>query len=195
MKNRFLGCLILFVIGAGLVVGAYFAGNAFGRKYSAEITADKKGSMEEVAPAREKTAGVPSAGDKIVFYVPDEKKGEAAVKTVDAGKPENLTSDKLTQSMVMLTEDLVKKGILPEGTRLIDKVRVRNGVATLNFSEDIKKFSGGTLEEAQLANSLACTAAANGSGVEKVKVLVGGAPIETLGGHLDMSEPFGPDLQ
>ncbi len=196
MKNRFLGCLILFVIGAGLVVGAYFAGNAFGRKYSAEISADKPRVMESVQPSvPDKAAGVPLSRGKITLYIPDEKQGEAAVRSVSAGLPDDPAGDKLTQSMVLLVKRLVRDGNLPPDTRLVGKVRVRNSVASVDFSEEIRGFSGSTLEEAQLANSLASTAVANGEGVQKIRILVCGSKVETLGGHLDLSEPFGPDLQ
>ncbi|MBP5274740.1 MAG: GerMN domain-containing protein [Abditibacteriota bacterium] len=196
MKNRFLGCLILFVIGAGLVVGAYFAGNAFGRKYSAEITPLRsEGLKPSIPPVTEKEGSVPGSGKNIDLYVPDEKQGENAVKKAESVPAGDLLTDKLTRSMELLTEKLVKDGVLPEGTRLVGRVRVKGGVAFVDFSEDIKKFSGSTLEEAQLANSLACTAAANDSSVKTVQLLVQGSKIETLGGHLDFSEPFGPDMQ
>lgn len=199
VKQRILGCLILFVVGAGLVVGAYFAGNAFGRKYSAEIVkqdapaADTPSDTENLSTVPEKT--LPRAGRNIVLYLPDEKEGEAAVKAANRDIPENMTTDKLTQSMIFLVEKLVKDGVLPQGTRLVNKVKVKGGVAYLDFSDDIKKFSGSTLEEAQLLNSLASTAYANNDEVKKISVLVGGSKIETLGGHMDLSEPFAPDVQ
>ncbi|MHB1420812.1 MAG: GerMN domain-containing protein [Bacillota bacterium] len=93
-------------------------------------------------------------------------------------------------------EELIKgptdpalNGFIPKATRVID-VTVKDFIAYPNFSQDITRMSVGSSGEA-----LAIAAIANTlikfPGVEKVRILVDGQPVETLAGHVDLTEPVG----
>jgi hypothetical protein len=79
--------------------------------------------------------------------------------------------------------------VFPKGTRLLNVER-RDELLVLNFSAAlVQNFEGGSDTEAALVNALTRTAAGF-PGVQKVQILVEGKPIETLGGHLDISQPL-----
>jgi germination protein M len=79
--------------------------------------------------------------------------------------------------------------IFPEGTRLLDAER-QDDTLVLNFSAElVKNFEGGSDTEAALINALTRTASGF-PGVQKVQILIEGKRVETLGGHLDISQPL-----
>lgn len=76
----------------------------------------------------------------------------------------------------------------PQGTRLL-RVTVEEGIAQVDFSRDlVDKFPGGSTTEALIMESL-CRTLAQFTDVEKVRVLVEGKKISTIGEHIDLSKP------
>ena len=64
-----------------------------------------------------------------------------------------------------------------------------NGIAVVNFNEELKKIKGGSLFEQLFIGSIVNTLTENQE-IKAVKILVEGKPIETLTGHLDLTEPL-----
>jgi spore germination protein GerM len=85
-------------------------------------------------------------------------------------------------------EKLIQEsGVFPQGTRLVG-VSVHNGTLQLNFSKELTdNFSGGSDDEAALVNAISSTAGSFPN-VERVQILVEGKPVESLGGHIDLSQ-------
>ena len=81
---------------------------------------------------------------------------------------------------------------VPPGTTVRDVV-VEGGVVVLDLGGAIVGSSGGSAEEVTLAQQLAHTVLAAAPGTTGVRVLVDGAPIESLWGHLDWSVPLVAD--
>lgn len=80
------------------------------------------------------------------------------------------------------------QSLVPIGTKLLS-FDVRDGIAYANFSKEIKdNFPGGSMNEALLVNSIIHTLT-EFSDVDRVQILVDGKRIETIGGHLDISQP------
>lgn len=86
-------------------------------------------------------------------------------------------------------------GLIPNGTRILAPITIRQGVATVNLSKEfVENFSGGSDQEALTLNSIVHTLVRNSGGkVEKVRLLVEGETVETLGGHFDLTEPIEAD--
>lgn len=84
-------------------------------------------------------------------------------------------------------EKLIQESrIFPQGVRLLG-VRAQNGTLQLNFSKELTdNFSGGSDDEAALVNAISSTAGSFPN-VERVQILVEGKPVESLGGHIDLS--------
>ena len=81
---------------------------------------------------------------------------------------------------------------LPEGTRVLG-LQVSHGAATANFSSEfVSRFAGGTDNEAVVVYSVVNTLTSL-PGIDRVRILVEGKPIESVGGHLDVSGPLRAD--
>lgn len=85
-------------------------------------------------------------------------------------------------------EQLIREsGAFPQGTRLLD-ARLQNGTLQLNFSEElVSNFEGGASWETALVNAITSTAASFPE-VQRVQILVQGKPVESIGGHVDISQ-------
>ena len=69
-------------------------------------------------------------------------------------------------------------------------VTVRDRIAYADFSRElVTKFGGGSMTEALAIASIADTLT-DFAGVRRVQILIEGRPVETLGGHMDISQPL-----
>ena len=83
-------------------------------------------------------------------------------------------------------------GLTPPGTELLSPVEVTGNVATVNLSREfLENFPGGSTQEALTLNSLVRAVVDNSDGrVKKIRILVEGETVESLGGHFSLLEPF-----
>ena len=78
-------------------------------------------------------------------------------------------------------------GVFPQGVRLL-RATVQNGTLQLDFSRELtQNFAGGSDDEAALINAITSTAGSFPN-IQRVQILVEGNPIESLGGHIDLSQ-------
>lgn len=120
----------------------------------------------------------------VSVYVPgedEESLTEKKVRIVD-------NKLKLNNKFEALIKILVAENYLPKNTHLIGKINVEEGVATVNFSEEIKGFSGSAMEESLLIQSFEKTLINKEDRIESVKIKVKGEDVESIGGHIDLSE-------
>ena len=80
-------------------------------------------------------------------------------------------------------EDAVRP--LPENTKVLG-ITVNDGVATVDFSEEIKDFTTGAPLEATSLQAIANTLTEFNT-IDEVKILVEGEEVETLWGHVNLS--------
>ncbi len=85
--------------------------------------------------------------------------------------------------------------LIPQGTRLLEPVKVEKGVATVNLSKEfVDNFAGGSDLEGLTLNSIVATVIdSSGRKASRVKIEVEGKTVESLGGHLDLTQPLTPD--
>ena len=84
---------------------------------------------------------------------------------------------------------------IPEGSRLIDILVTKDGVAYVDLSgEIVSNHQGGTTGEMATVYSIVNTLTINLPQIHSVQILVDDRGVETLKGHLDLSKPLGPDL-
>lgn len=82
---------------------------------------------------------------------------------------------------------------VPQGVK-IRSVRIKDGLAIIDFSEEIAfKHTGGSSGELQTVYSIVNTVALNFPQIKLVELLIQGKKAATLAGHIDISEPFVPD--
>jgi spore germination protein GerM len=83
---------------------------------------------------------------------------------------------------------------LPAETRVRQVFITKEGVAYVDFGREITdKFSYGSSSELSAVYAVVDTLTFNFKMVKKVAILVEGAEKETLGGHVDLTQPFLPD--
>ncbi|MBQ8682703.1 MAG: GerMN domain-containing protein [Selenomonadales bacterium] len=103
------------------------------------------------------------------------------------------TDETIAQAMgLLLTEPSSSENwsTIPEGTK-VRSIHFANGIARIDFSPEIvRNFRGGSAGELLLVGSIVNTLTEI-RGVEKVRIMVNGRPIESIGGHVDLSEPIG----
>ena len=125
----------------------------------------------------------------IKVYYPDEQgmKLIANKRTVTLDQQE-----KYTAAMESLLEGTTEKGqtnIIPKQAKL-RSVKVENGTATVDFTGDLSKnFVGGSTGETMLVGSIVDTLTEFPEG-KKVQILIDGKKVESLGGHMDLSQPL-----
>lgn len=100
---------------------------------------------------------------------------------------------------ILLLNELQKGSIIQNKTYMfsndikIKDVKVKDKIAIINFDESIYGKINGTAGETLTLASIVNTLTLNKPlGVDKVRFEVNGIPMETLGGHVDISLPLGP---
>ena len=99
-----------------------------------------------------------------------------------------LGARELLEELLKGPQDQSLSRIIPEGTRLLD-VRVENGIAYADFSAEITKGNFGAATEGVLLSSIVWTLTQLEE-VEAVQILVEGQVLESLAGHVSISEPL-----
>ncbi len=85
---------------------------------------------------------------------------------------------------------------LPPQTRVRQVYVTDEGIAYVDFSRDlVDKFSYGSSAELAAVYAVVDSLAWNFKSIKKVVILVEGGEKETLGGHVDLSQPLLPDLK
>jgi len=105
--------------------------------------------------------------------------------------------DRIKQIVADLLSGPTEDGALPavpSGTRLRQAYVVEDGVAYLDFSSELTALGGGSMAELLTVYAIVDSVVANVPEVRKVGLLVDGAPIETLNGHMDLRRPLPGDL-
>ncbi|MHB9038195.1 MAG: GerMN domain-containing protein [Armatimonadota bacterium] len=134
---------------------------------------------------------------KVVVYLPASEKNRFFL--VPMTRSTELKGDILTVATKVLlatnNEDGEAGKLIPQGTKLLTPVQVSHRIATLDLSKEFEdNFSGGSTQEALVLNSLAHTLVDNSDGkIQKVKILVEGNTVETLGGHFELTDPIEAD--
>ena len=100
--------------------------------------------------------------------------------------------DKYTAAMEELmkgTKDKDKTVIIPKNAKM-KSVKVLNGIAKVDFSKEFQtEFAGGSTGEEMLIGSIVDTLT-EFDDVQKVRFLIEGKEIDSLCGHMDLSEPI-----
>jgi len=83
---------------------------------------------------------------------------------------------------------------IPSTTRL-RQAYVLGSVIYLDFSAELAEEIGGGSENELLAvYAIVNSVAINVTEIDRVAILIGGRPVETLNGHVDLRRPLKPDL-
>lgn len=162
---------------------------------TAGCTDEQKEPQTGTAAQTEQTkdAGAPAAAAskevKVnVYYPRDDGTGLLPVsRTVKLEKEDKYTA--ALKSLLTGTKEKGQTNVIPKKAKL-RSVTVKDGVATVDFSKELQQnFNGGSTGEEMLVGSIVNTLT-DFPEVKKVQILIDGASVETLSGHLDLSEPL-----
>lgn len=124
----------------------------------------------------------------IKVYYPDEN----ATGLVAVEKSIKDTDNKYQAAVEALMAGTEKKGlanVFPKTAKLL-QVTVSGKVAKVDFSRELQKnFVGGSTGEEMLVGSVVNTLTEFPE-IQKVQILVDGQEVETLSGHMDLSQPL-----
>lgn len=124
----------------------------------------------------------------IKVYYPDEN----ATGLVAVEKSIKDTDNKYQAAVEALMAGTEKKGlanVFPKKAKLL-QVTVSGKVAKVDFSRELQKnFVGGSTGEEMLVGSVVNTLTEFPE-IQKVQILIDGQEVETLSGHMDLSQPL-----
>ncbi len=150
---------------------------------SSAVSSESSASSASSSATKKKEANV-----TVTLYYPN---AEATRLIADKRTVSLNGQDKYTAAMNALLDGSNGKDqirIIPEKTKLRG-LKVENGTAQVNLSQDVvKDFVGGSTGEEMLVGSIVNTLT-EFSEIKRVRILVEGHKIDTLSGHMDLSEP------
>ncbi|WP_314763448.1 GerMN domain-containing protein [uncultured Selenomonas sp.] len=180
MLALFMLLMLLLAVGCGADDKSKGADTSAADKPAAT---DKKdaGTKNDAAKQAEKIG--------IKVYYPDDN----GMKLVAETRTVETTQDgKYKVAMESLLSGTKAKGvvtIIPKKAKL-KSVAVKDGIATVDFSEDlVKNFAGGSTGEEMLVGSIVNTLTEFPE-VKSVQILLEGKKVDSLAGHLDTSKPL-----
>jgi spore germination protein GerM len=180
--------ILILVAFLGAAVVSYYWARGWGRagKHGGSAVVVKRPVVTPLPPLSKVTIYVPTRSGKGVYLAQVVKSAESKNGPLDAAIEALLAANR---------ESKPPAAVIPPATKLLSPVKVKRGVAEVNFSKQfIEDFSGGSEEEALALNSIVHTLVKNSSGrVRKVRILVEGERAESLGGHFDLTEPISAD--
>ncbi len=98
-------------------------------------------------------------------------------------------------TLLVVTEDIIKKQVKPYGVRLLDLYMDKEGVIYIDLSDEIKKnFNGDALEELRIVVGLYKGIRSTILDFTALKILIEGKEVESFGGHIDISKPIGEEI-
>ncbi len=101
--------------------------------------------------------------------------------------------EEVTQAITLLIQpDADARNLaLPEGTTALNVFLSNGGILYLNMNRNLQdRHVGGLAAEAATVTALVNTVLLNFQEIKHVQILVEGAEIETLAGHIDCRKPF-----
>jgi len=132
------------------------------------------------------------ANREITLFVSDPTRGTLVKKTSDIQDQQDIVQE-ISETIQQLIHPgpNIRNEAIPEGTELIGVFMTNSGIVYLNLNRNIQdRHIGGLSAELATVTSLINTLLFNFKEIRQVQILVEGAEIETLAGHIDCRKPF-----
>jgi len=129
---------------------------------------------------------------EITLFVIDPQTGSLRRRLREIPEHQELL-DKITQTIEYLIhpDSDIQNEAIPEETALLSVFVTHSGIVYLNLSRHVQdRHIGGLSAELATVASLVNTLLFNFQEIKQVQILVEGAEIETLAGHVDCRKPF-----
>jgi len=185
--------LIIAVVGAALYFPA-LRRQVYKAKDITEKTAEQ--ARRELLPPAPVTGGDPKVKAKM-YWGSHSSPGQLEAVVVELP----LSSDPVLRSKQILNTLLAgpvdpEARTLPPDAALLAFYLLPDGSAIADFSEALATSTPSGIESEQLAvDSITRTLAANVPQAKELKILIHGQEVDTLAGHLDLTQPFEVSLE
>lgn len=151
-----------------------------------KTTDENKAGQPPISPKPAETA------TPVTLYFSDKEAMYLVPELRELAKRDEPVEEAVIRELIKGPVNSELRRTIPPDTRLLS-VSVVNGTAYLNFSGELKNTSyGGSAGEIMLIYSVVNTLSEL-PGITQVQFLVEGNKLETLYGHMDTSQPLGPD--
>lgn len=144
---------------------------------------------ETVLPSPELT---PPPTWQVTLFVGDEVSGALRrhQREIDAAQSLPQKLRQVLECLIQPTPEF-RNPVIPEQTTLLEVFYTENGIAYLNFDRHLQdQHVGGLSAELATLGSIVNTILFNFKEIRQVQILIEGAEIETLAGHVDCRKPF-----
>jgi hypothetical protein len=110
-------------------------------------------------------------------------------------KPQSIEED-TTEILLFKIEDTIKNYMKRYGVRLLDLYMDKDGTIYVDLSNDLRKnFRGDAYEEYLIVAGLYKELKEDIPSFKSLKILIGGKELDSFGGHIDISEPIGEEIE
>lgn len=134
---------------------------------------------------------------KIVLYLPKETADGFVLKPVTRkiGGQGSILDAAVNALLATSKEPGLVGNLMPRDAKLLAPIKIDKGTALVNLSKEfVDNFVGGSDLEVLTLNSLVATVVdSSGGKAKQVRIEVEGKTVESLGGHMDLTEPLTPD--
>lgn len=115
-------------------------------------------------------------------------------KLKDKGLPLEEGKDSVSDTDIIAMRDVVRNYMKPYNVKLLD-IYVKDEISYINLSGELRRdFKGDAFEEWSLIAGLYKTLKENIPEMTAMKILIEGKDVESIGGHIDISEPVGASV-
>lgn len=126
--------------------------------------------------------------DQAMYLVPETRALEIDESQLDT----EAVAKAIVEELIAGPQNTELIATMPPDTKLLE-IRIATGVATVDFSPQfISNHPGGSTSESMTLNSLA-NSLTELPEIKQVQILVDGQTVESLAGHVDISEPLTRD--
>lgn len=185
---------VLIVLGA-LMTFNYMVEKKATEKVAAQQAEQNKkqqDDMKNLLQRRPQSPKKPKVVGTVTLYYIQMKESNLSLVPVTQKITSDMAKDTARNSLEILctlTDSGNLKSPIPPNVKILG-FNVNNGLATVNFSPElIRNFPGGSSWEAASLSAIVQTLT-QFPNIQKVQILVDGKKQETLGGHIDISEPL-----
>jgi len=167
-----------------------------GRQVETAAAASAPGTSPTPAGSPAATPGAPAAPEPTatvtLYFADDQGRLRAEKRELPSGGAPADRARRLVQALLDGPQSKLT-AVMPPDVSLRALYLGDDGTAYVDFDAGFTRGLNDGSEDALLAvQSLADTLAGNLAEVQRVRILVEGEEVRELGGHLDLSRPFGP---
>ncbi len=135
---------------------------------------------------REETKQAPTKKSPVVLYLPSEDGTGVRPKTLTLTYETTDATHILTE--LIAADRAASYPLFPENLT-VRSVAVKDGIATVDFSKELKNLAAGQTTETLFITSVVDTLTENPT-ITGVRFTIEGNPIQKLSGHYDMTQTF-----